>query len=472
MTLLLGIFGTAVGGILFGYFVSRLRAAGTHAELQGRLRTLEEKLAGREERLREERESLASKALENQALQVKIETLLSRSSELETLLSKERELSAQRLNDFEKAREELANAFKALASETLQASNTSFLELAQSTFAKFHEMAKGDLDKREVSIAGLVKPVQESLSKFDSKIQDLEKARVGAYESLSQQLRSMGETQGQLRSETQNLVRALANPRVRGRWGETQLRRVIELAGMLNYCDFQEQASSENEEGRQQRPDVIVKLPQGKTIIIDAKAPLSAYLEAMEATDESVKQERILHHARLVRGHIQDLSRKSYWAQFDENLEFVIMFLPGENFYQAALESDPELVEYAFRNNVIPATPASLISLMKAIAYGWRQEALASNSKKISELGKELYKRLITMSGHIASVGKNLNTAVDSYNKAVSSLETRVLSSARKFKDLAVDDPNMLLEENPTLEIQTRSLQSAELLDIDPSLDD
>ncbi|MEO5668204.1 MAG: DNA recombination protein RmuC, partial [Bdellovibrionota bacterium] len=404
------------------------------------------------------------KTEENQALQGKIESLLSRSSELETLLSKEKELSSQRLLDFEKAREELRNSFKALASETLQQSNTSFLELAQSSFSKLHEMAKGDLEKREISIAGLVKPVQESLSKFDAKIQDIEKARVGAYESLTQQLRSMGEAQGQLRSETQNLVRALANPRVRGRWGETQLRRVIELAGMLNYCDFQEQASVETEEGRL-RPDVIIKLPQGKTIIIDAKAPLSAYLESMEATDESVKQERMQHHARLVKGHIQDLSRKSYWAQFEDNLEFVIMFLPGENFYQSAIESDPELIEFAFKNNVIPATPATLISLMKAIAYGWRQEALAANSKKISELGKDLYKRLITMSGHVSQVGKNLNNAVDSYNKAVSSLETRVLTGARKFKDLAVDDPTMVLENPELIDIQARPLQSPEMLE-------
>jgi len=456
--------GTALGALI-AYFATTQRAARQQAELKTKVGTLEEKLLGREERLTEDRHAIAKKTEENQYLQTKIESLLSRSSELETLLSKEKELSTQRLQDFEKAREELANAFKALASDSLRQSNTSFLELAESTFAKFHEMAKGDLEKREVSIAGLVKPVQESLLKFDAKIQDLEKSRVGAYESLTQQIRSMGEAQGQLKNETQNLVRALANPRVRGRWGETQLRRVIELAGMLNYCDFQEQASSENDEGKQERPDVIVKLPQGKTIIIDAKAPLSAYLEAMEATDEAVKTERILHHARLVRGHIQALSRKSYWAQFDENLEFVIMFLPGENFYQAALESDPELVEYAFKLNVIPATPSSLISLMKAVAYGWRQEALAANSRKISDLGKELYKRLITMSGHISSVGKNLNTAVDSYNKAVNSLESRVIVSARKFKDLAVDDPTMVLENPELIDIQARDLQSPELLE-------
>jgi DNA recombination protein RmuC len=455
--------GAAVGALV-AYFFAQSRAARERLELIASQKSLQEKLLAREERLAEEKQETARKTEENHMLQGKIEALLSRSSELETRLKKEQELSAQRLADFEKAREELSNQFKALAAETLKSSNTSFLELAQSTFSKFHEMAKGDLEKRESNIASLVKPVQESLSKFDAKIQDIEKSRVGAYESLSQQIRSMGEMQGQLKNETQNLVRALANPRVRGRWGETQLRRVIELAGMLNYCDFQEQGSVDTEEGRL-RPDVVIKLPQGKTIIVDAKAPLSAYLEAMEAQDDGVKQERIAHHARLVRGHIQDLSRKSYWAQFEDNLEFVIMFLPGESFYQAALESDPELVEYAFKNNVIPATPASLISLMKAIAYGWRQEALAANSKKISELGKELYKRLITMSSHVASVGKNLNTAVDSYNKAVSSLESRVLVSARKFNELAVDDPNLILEETPSLDIRTRSLQAPDFVD-------
>jgi DNA recombination protein RmuC len=286
---------------------------------------------------------------------------------------------------------------------------------------------------------------------------------VGAYEGLSQQVKSLHETQKQLQGETQNLVKALSNPGVRGRWGETQLRRVIELAGMLSYCDFVEQETVENEAGRMLRPDVVVKLPQGKTLVIDAKTPLSAYLEAMESQDIAYGKERMQLHARHMRNHIQELSKKSYWSQFDENLEFVLMFIPGDSFYQAALEADAELVEYAFKNNVIPVTPGSLISLLKAVAYGWRQEALTANAKKISELGKELYQRLGVMSGHFNSLGKNLDKAVDSYNRTMGSLETRVLSSARKFKDLSIEDSsNIMPDALDPIESQTRALQSPE----------
>lgn len=455
-------------GTLLGLVWSRLKANQTQSTWIVEKTQFETNQIHLNQSLQNLENDLKHKEEEFQDLQKKYEDLLQDISQQKTLLYKEKELSAQRLQDFELAKESLSNSFKALASETLKQSNSSFLELAQTHFNQFHEMAKGDLEKREISIHNLVKPVQESLTKFDHKIQELEKTRVGAYEGLTQQVRSLLESQTQLKDETNNLVRALSNPGVRGRWGETQLRRVIELSGMLNYCDFVEQLSIENEEGRVLRPDVIVKLPQGKTLVIDAKAPLSAFLEAMEQNQEAPRKERLLHHAKLMRNHVSDLSKKNYWSQFDENLEFVLMFIPGDTFYQSALEVDSDLIEFAFKNNVIPVTPSSLISLLKAVAYGWRQEGLALNAKKISELGKELYQRLGVMSSHFEGLGKNLNRAVESYNKTVSSLETRVLSSARKFKELSVDDSsNPLPEGIEPIETQARSTQNTELIGLE-----
>jgi len=461
-------------GLALGYFGARAKLSQKLTQLENDKILNEERTASRivthGEKITDLEKALQGKEAEFQGLRDKYEDLLQSLSQHRTLLEKEKELSAQRLTDFELAKEQLSSSFKVLASETLKQSNTSFLELAQTHFSQFHEMAKNDLEKRETSIGNLVKPVQESLSKFDSKIQELEKARVGAYEGLTQQVRSLLESQTQLKSETNNLVRALSNPGVRGRWGETQLRRVIELSGMLSYCDFQEQVSIDNEEGKQLRPDVVIRLPQGKTLVIDAKAPLSAFLEAMEMDDEAPRKERLNHHAKLIRSHIVDLSKKSYWAQFDENLEFVLMFIPGDSFYQSALEVDAGLIEYAFKNNVIPVTPASLISLLKAVAYGWRQEGLAQNAQKISDLGKELYQRLGVMTAHFEGLGKNLNRAVDSYNKTVSSLESRVLSSARKFKELSVHDSAAPLPESlDPIESQTRAIQSPELNAIEES---
>jgi DNA recombination protein RmuC len=448
-------------GAVLGVFWARLKHTQSQALAEAEKRQLEERLISRNEKIAQLERDILLKETEFQGLQRKYEELLQNLAQHRTLLDKERELSAQRLKDFEAAKEQFSNSFKALASETLKQSNTSFLELAQTHFSQFHEIAKSDLEKRETSITNLLKPVQEFLNRFDSKIQDLEKARVGAYEGLSQQVRSLMELQTQLKSETNNLVRALSNPGVRGRWGETQLRRVIELSGMLNYCDFQEQVSVDSGDGKLLRPDVIVKLPQGKTLVIDAKAPLSAYLEAMELDEEIPRKERLMRHAKLMRSHISELSKKSYWAQFDDSLEFVLMFIPGDSFYQSALEVDADLIEYAFKNNVIPVTPASLISLLKAVAYGWRQEGLAQNAQKISELGKELYQRLGVMSSHFEGLGKNLTRAVESYNKTVSSLESRVLSSARKFKELSVDDSSAPLPESiEPIEVQTRQLRS------------
>ena len=352
-------------------------------------------------------------------------------------------------------KKDLSNTFKALSSDILKSNNQSFLLMAKEALNNVQQQHNSEMNKNSTAIQELFKPVQASLRQVDQQMRLVEKERLSAYTSLTEQIKNMALSQNKLQSETSNLSQALRTPTVRGRWGEIQLRRVVELAGMLNHCDFIEQESVNSDQGML-RPDMIVHLPNHKDIIIDSKAVLQSYLEALETKDEDLQATKLKQHARHVRDQINKLSAKSYWEQFDNSPEFVVLFLPGENFFSAALEQDPKLIEYGVNQQIIIATPTTLIALLRAVAYGWRQDKIAANAQKIGEMGKVMYERLLTLGNHFGDIKKGLDRTVRAYNSTVGSYESRVMTAARKFSDLA---PSLAIQETEltNVEIPTRT---------------
>ena len=357
---------------------------------------------------------------------------------------------------FELANAKLTETFAELSNRSLQANSDTFLKLAEQNLNTQQEKAKRELSEREKAVESMVKPIRDALESSQKQIADLEKSRSEAYGGIKSQLEEMQLNQKSLRQETQNLVNALRRPEVRGRWGEITLRRLVEIAGMVEHCDFAEQVHIETD-GQIIRPDMVVRMPDHRELVVDVKTPLDAYLSSVEAKDDVQRQLNLKRHAKNVRAHIRMLASKAYWNQFDESPEFVILFIPGDQFLSAALNEEPDLIEYALTQQIILATPTSFVALLKAVAYGWRQLALADNAKEIRILAEDLYARLATYVSHMNKVGRQLASSVENYNKAVGSLERSVLPGARKFVELGVH-PKKEVEKLDSIEAVPRTM--------------
>ena len=370
-------------------------------------------------------------------LQRKLSKLREKNTELNTRIEVEHQNNSEKIEALEKARAQLSETFTALSSKALQNNNEEFLKLARENLKQFQSQAVNELDKKEKAIEHLLNPIKETLIKTEEQIRNIEKERKESYGALHKHLESMAQTQTTLQDETRKLVTALRRPEVRGQWGEMTLKRLAELAGMVEHCDFYEQEQVRTDEGAL-RPDMIVRMPDGREIVVDVKTPLDAYISAIEAVDDAERQVHLKRHTQNVKQRINELADKSYWDQFKNAPDFVVLFIPGDQFLSAALDQEPAILENALARQVILATPTSFVALLRAVGYGWRQEQLAENAEHIKTVGEELYGRLQTFTEHLQKVGKSLDTSMKHYNSAVGSFDSRVLPSARKFNEMGI----------------------------------
>ncbi len=367
---------------------------------------------------------------------------------LQMQLQSEEQIHEERLRMLDDAQDRLHNTFAALSQRALRENNTQFLQLAQESMGRFQVESRADLEQRQRSIQHLVEPIRDALAKTEQQIREIEKERQASFGVLSQQIRSMMHDQAALRGETGRLASALRTPGIRGQWGELSLRRIAELAGMVEHCDFVEQAQRSNAE-RTIRPDMVIRMPDKREMIVDAKAPMDAYLDAAGADDEEIRKRHLQRHARHVREHVKVLAGKRYWEQFEQSPDFVVLFIPGEQFLGAALEQDKSLLHDALNDKVILATPTTLVALLRAVAFGWKQTVLAENAGKVRDLGEELHKRLTVFLEHLERLGRNLGSSVETYNKALGSLERSVLPGVRKLSELGISSGRNMSEPVP-----------------------
>ncbi len=398
--------------------------------------------------------------------------LESQIAEKDTLISNDEARIAEQANSLEQAQSSLKAAFQEMAQDSLARNNKMFLELAEQKLNAHEEKTKAELSAKEKAVDSLIKPIHEALNKTREQIDSLEKTRAQAYGSIKTEIEKMSSSQQQLRDETSKLVTALRRPEIRGQYGELTLRRLAELAGMTNRCDFDEQVTVTDEDGKMSRPDMVVRLPDNGTIVVDAKTPMDAYLSAVEANDDVERSAALLRHSKNVSARVKELAGKAYWSQFPNSPDFVLLFIPGDQFLTAALDHNPNLLDEALRQKVMLVTPTSLVALLKVVAYGWLQLSLAENAEEIKKLAEDLYDRMGTFTNHLGKVGKQLESSVKSYNQAIGSLETRVLPVTRKFTELGVQPGKNTPVEPPMIETIPRPITEALVPDSPDSSDD